>query len=31
MKLTMRQLVPFLLFTGLAWLFLRIGTAVLLR
>jgi hypothetical protein len=28
MKLILRQLVPFLLFTGLAWLFVRIGMAV---
>lgn len=29
MKLAMRHLVPFLLFTGLAWLFVRIGMAVI--
>lgn len=28
MKLTMRHLVPFLLFTGLAWLCVRIGMGV---
>jgi hypothetical protein len=29
MKLSLRHLVPFLLCTGLAWLFVRIGMAVL--
>lgn len=29
MKTAARQLVPFLLCTGLAWLFVRIGVAVL--